>query len=698
LEHPNHWRLTWNPSIDDITPSGLISYHVAIGTNPGVYDMVSDYIVHQRGEPQVGNAPQPYFQTTITNKKEFYWKICALDDQYVSSAWSAEQKVVTNMPLATLVSPLNAQLSTTKPDFIWTVSFSESNRVMISTDPGFGSLTYSVLLDGNTTSHTPPLDLPEGLYYWQVATKKLGINFYRLSDPSTFSIDFTAPSNVLLVFPASNQAITNQNPGLTWTTGEDNASGISNYIIEIRQDETNGDLVYDLNISATNTNLWFGYGDYYWKIQARDRSGNVDETGTGWSLFRVMPYPAMVSNVSSFDISSNALRLTWLDNVEEEKYLIYRNTDTNFGTALKVGSVTQNMTSHLDTSNLAANTWYYYWVQSSNSITTGPIGNIASNCTFAVFPNITNRKPEAELSTNADYVFTNHALSGTGGLHGYYYAWNLYENYTITTNDSYWDVFAGTIFQPFNNGTNEGVYYFHVASCNSNGRISYQGRMGPYRYFLEKVSELSLQTSRTHILDNGIDTAILDNSLRLTNIWSAGINIKDGRLFYIVFESGTNELVGVEYFNDKAYVTSSNGNIQFGLRGTFLNIVDLMVYWEGAPEDVYDTISIRVSPEMTFQEAELVDRILNPELGEVLEIVVDPSHDGEVVEITVVDIRTRKVVYHAPPGVVYEWLPVVYNLQNNKNKDLPDGIYGVFIKGEDWYQKLKFTVNRWYGE
>ncbi|MBN1899674.1 MAG: VCBS repeat-containing protein [Spirochaetes bacterium] len=90
-----YWRLKWNSSVDDHTPSHVLRYKVAIGTNQsGVYDYASEAITYPRGQVNLGNVMNVsgrYMQTRISTDKKVFWKVCSFDGALKKSDYSTEQ-------------------------------------------------------------------------------------------------------------------------------------------------------------------------------------------------------------------------------------------------------------------------------------------------------------------------------------------------------------------------------------------------------------------------------------------------------------------------------------------------------------------------------------------------------------------------------------------------------------------------------
>ncbi len=92
-----YWRLSWNASSDDYTSQEILRYKVAFGTITGIYDLSSTNIDYPRGQANLGNVcvvTGTWYQTKISDWKDIYWKVCAIDTSFIRSDYSTEVKAV----------------------------------------------------------------------------------------------------------------------------------------------------------------------------------------------------------------------------------------------------------------------------------------------------------------------------------------------------------------------------------------------------------------------------------------------------------------------------------------------------------------------------------------------------------------------------------------------------------------------------
>ncbi|MBU1075894.1 MAG: VCBS repeat-containing protein, partial [Spirochaetes bacterium] len=91
-----YYRFQWDQSSDDHTPSNVLRYKIAIGTNSGVYDISSSNINYPPGQANIGNVPQGwmgatcFYQSKIPVTETAFWKVSAIDTAF-QATWCLEQ-------------------------------------------------------------------------------------------------------------------------------------------------------------------------------------------------------------------------------------------------------------------------------------------------------------------------------------------------------------------------------------------------------------------------------------------------------------------------------------------------------------------------------------------------------------------------------------------------------------------------------
>ncbi len=96
-----YWRFEWDTVIDDHTPTNIIRYKIAYGTNSGEYKISSTNIDFPRGQANIGNVcmiTARYFQTKVKAGKYCYWKVCAIDSAFINSSYCSEQTATPTSP------------------------------------------------------------------------------------------------------------------------------------------------------------------------------------------------------------------------------------------------------------------------------------------------------------------------------------------------------------------------------------------------------------------------------------------------------------------------------------------------------------------------------------------------------------------------------------------------------------------------
>ncbi|HPP74475.1 MAG TPA: FG-GAP-like repeat-containing protein, partial [Armatimonadota bacterium] len=143
---------TWQPSMDNETPSLGLSYNLRVGTAPGASDVFSGMSSADgfRKLPAIGNAQkQLSWIVKGVPKGTLYWSVQAIDASHKGSAWAAEQHVGplpdTTSPVVTLDSitpPMvragdKLNVSVTATDNVGVVSVTANEVPMVR---GFGNI------------------------------------------------------------------------------------------------------------------------------------------------------------------------------------------------------------------------------------------------------------------------------------------------------------------------------------------------------------------------------------------------------------------------------------------------------------------------------------------------------------------------------------------------------------------------------
>lgn len=273
----NYWSIKWGPAVDDHTPQAMIRYHIAVGTNRGVYNYCSTNINLPSGQANAGNvhlSHQQYFQTAIPVNKTVYYKVCALDTSFAASGYSAEQ---TATLAADLLYPVNVDVSSARPDFRWKKKQVETNIIQISiTASNMSAVFFQTNLETGTNFRLNK-DLPAGPVWWRVVTYRQSCVSYFTSASARFTVDQTLP---VAVFDQSDGVYTGD-LSVTVSAFKDSAGAVP---------DTGADIIGSV---YRNDSLWMTYeqnnplridlsgpAKYRLQFYARDEAGNSGQPVT----------------------------------------------------------------------------------------------------------------------------------------------------------------------------------------------------------------------------------------------------------------------------------------------------------------------------------------------------------------------------------------------------------------------------------
>jgi hypothetical protein len=174
--------------------------------------------------------------------------------------------------------------------------------------------------------------------------------------------------------------------------------------------------------------------------------------------------PDAVSDLTVGTTTTSTVPLTWTDVSGGVRYLLYRNTTNNSGTATLIGVVNQGVQTYTDDCRTQATT-YYYWAKSESSDgSLSAFSTVASGTTATVaFPTV--------LSVGTPGA-TSIPLTWTDGASSAYTL--VYQN---TTNDSGTASLVGSAVAGAQSYTVTGLdeltaYYFWVKNLSTDGQLS----------------------------------------------------------------------------------------------------------------------------------------------------------------------------------------------------------------------------------
>lgn len=416
----------------------------------------------------------------------------------------------------------------------------------------------------------------------------------------------------------------------------------------------------------------------------------------GWFIIdniQVGPvFPQTVAGLTAAPVSSNTIKLDWNQSPYALSYRVFFSTTSNTNTSTQVATLpsSQRTLTHHDPV-MTPNSRYSYWVACSNLRGWGPRSARISRTTYAGRPDVNADRPVDVTFTNNPFIFWNSKISGFAG---YAHAWIRDPSYVPTMSDTIWA-------DPTNSASlnrtcaDEGKYFLHVRTYNDENIPFYTQTLGPFLYFKQYVQDFDVKISTPRIMNNGQEEALIMNVAPLMDTNSKA-PLTSKKFFLCEAVSGNCLISGFSnvFHPNKATMTNSGSSITFKIRGDQVQFVTLRISWVEDP-DVGGNIDLLISPPMDIAEEKdsvIYRNVVNPEAGDALDLYVN-TVDGEQVKVTIYDIQAKRVVYEEDASGRY-LLHIRYDLKTRRGVYLPDGIYGVLIRGKDWKKELKFIVSR----
>ncbi len=284
----------------------------------------------------------------------YYWRVRAVNSLGFAGQYSTARRFVIDTAApstATLNTPADgALLTTTRPQLKWFVAPGATQyRVQIDNSASFASPEVNAFPVA-ATSYTPPVSLPQTLYYWRVQAVDAAGNLGAWSAVRSFTINISlTPANAAFIVSASNAA----RPTFTWSA----ATGALTYQIAVATTPSFGaTTIYNFVITGTTHTLpaanALTYGTYYWRVNLDLGSGSAAPSTS--RQFTVTPpappAPTLLTPANNSSTNDTTPTLTWNSPLYTYSALSYevqisRNTTfTNLVTTASVGAGTTNYT------------------------------------------------------------------------------------------------------------------------------------------------------------------------------------------------------------------------------------------------------------------------------------------------------------------------------------------------------------------
>lgn len=309
---PLRWRMPEYDSID--------GYMVQVARDAKFTDLVETWELNEKNS----SSFYPFLTTTFQSynayedNESYYWRVRIRHERYTGtttqfdySPWSPamrfklDSRQVGNPQLST------GDLAETTPSFWWDrVEGAAGYTIQVDNDANFSSPVINRDIDG--TSYTPTTALPDGIYYWRVATRRSSKVTGHWTPTMTFVKQSLAPTPLT---PVKGEVV-NAQPTFKWTavltpTAQPRVAAPL-YQLQL-DDDPNFGSPSTFTTEATAFTLPEGKsitdGAWYWRVAIIDANNNVGAYSTGQQFYKEYLTPkvlqpgqnSVISSVTSFE-------------------------------------------------------------------------------------------------------------------------------------------------------------------------------------------------------------------------------------------------------------------------------------------------------------------------------------------------------------------------------------------------------------
>ncbi|HMN31040.1 MAG TPA: hypothetical protein PKE45_22990, partial [Caldilineaceae bacterium] len=312
---PMRWRTPYQNSVD--------GYQVQVARDAKFTDLVETWEISEKSRHSFFAFLTSVFHSlnAYQDNESYYWRVRDRHERYDTLAsrfdygpWSPAMRIkldsrqVGNPALFT--GHMTATIPAFTPTFAWErVEGASGYTLQIDNDSNFSSPLANLQLDG--TSYTPTDALPDGTYYWRVATRRSKTVIGHWTTTSTFTKRSLAP---VLVSPVGGVVVNGQ-PTFQWTvvlTPTDTPrSAAPRYRLQLSNDPHFSNprtFTTDATAYAVAKGESLSDGTCYWRVAVIDAKGNVGAYSEAQQFYKEylppkLVYPeqgATVSTVTSF--------------------------------------------------------------------------------------------------------------------------------------------------------------------------------------------------------------------------------------------------------------------------------------------------------------------------------------------------------------------------------------------------------------
>ncbi|MFA5794465.1 MAG: fibronectin type III domain-containing protein [Candidatus Brocadiia bacterium] len=350
--------------------------------------------------------------TALANQNTvYYWRVNATNVSG-TGPWSSAYSFKTVSAPSVPTGPNASASATNQINLYWSYngSAAEGYYVYRCTDGvsfiPVATSTYTSFVDTGLTSYTT-------YYYKFTAYNSAGESVRSSSTSATTWPPLPAmPTPDLPADAAINISI---NPTISWSA----VTYAQSYHLQVAKDSifSAGNMVYDNQYVYSNSQNIYSLIQstaYYWRVSARNQSGDTDWPATPRSFTTTDVPNAAPSALSVTAVSSSRINFSWTDNSNNEDIFdILYSTDNSYFYSLPTApanAITYSLTSAY------YNTLYYFKVRAVNSVGYSNYSNTASDTTWLPVPEPTNIYSPSSSAINVSldtYLYWNSVWSAT---------------------------------------------------------------------------------------------------------------------------------------------------------------------------------------------------------------------------------------------------------------------------------------------
>ncbi len=274
----------WYASADAI--SGISNYIIQVSTNK-----TFNVSVQQQETKNTSCVI-----SGLRNEAMNWWRVRAYDRAANTNNWSSIWSVYidTNAIIPTLYTPQNNSfIGTNNPVYVWSKEPGISRYWIAVLTNVSGIVVYSNTNVSAIVTNTQLGTLKDGIYGWRVRVYNTNKDAWDLwGGPNKFTVDTTAPGQVILSMPTNGTITTNKRPKFIWNSVTD-VSGIDYYEMMIIGKQTN-----QLSVTNYTPGTDLSEGTNIWKVRSVDNVGNKGSWSSSWQVIIDTTAPGKIVLIS----------------------------------------------------------------------------------------------------------------------------------------------------------------------------------------------------------------------------------------------------------------------------------------------------------------------------------------------------------------------------------------------------------------